>query len=422
MCLRANPNTAAAEPEGSAVKGKISIPEEIVRDAAYASFGASMYHAMKGRVFPVSSKVKGKGPFYIEVDWEKMRGNNIDSFPYTPLSYIDYGETKALLTVFNVSFMDGIDGDFNRYFNAVKDTPFLPKNERDKIMKYEPGIRAKSIFYLVAFPLKDVRLAYYPGENYYRGGTSPKLGKWAEGVSETVKNGADTSHCRVQDPAGLLAVFNGTFYRLDSGKAGCGFNHNVMFAPADGMATVAIYDDGSMKMGAYENLPEKEKISTFTQNRYAILENGKPAAGYYPKKFIKYTDNIIRSYLFMKGGEYAGYIWTTYMPQEIAAKTALNMGITDMMLLDIHSVINCAVAKSGEKLTYAAGDEFRKKSFTFVPTFKNIRRFYLALKASELVGRPIQDDAVYCLFDRSPNDIFAFFLKKPPEAGIKTGK
>ncbi len=390
-----------------------NVPQELIRDAAYATFGAGMYHAMKGREFPLSGNIKGKDLFYIKIDWKKMTEENREKFPYTDTAEIDYGKTKALVKVFNAAYAEGMDAEFDSYFNYIKATENLPEKQRQKIADKEDEIRERSIFYLAAFPQKGARLAYYPGQNYYRGGTSPRLGKWAEGVTQTVRDGSDTRHCKLQDSTGLLAIVNGTFYRQDAGSAGYGFDHGVMFPPQDGMATVAIYDDGAVKMGEYGNLPEKEKINTFAQNRYMILEKGKAGTGLAPKKFIKFTDNIIRSYLFLKGGDYIGYIWTTYMPQEAAAKLASDMGITDMMVLDLHSVINCVMAKPAKEHVYSSGNDFRKKSFNFVPSFRDMKLYYAAMKASEFAGRPIQDDAVYCLFSGTPNDLFALFLKDP---------
>lgn len=387
---------------------------QMVKDKAYSAFGARMYHSLRGKKYPVSAGI-ADDPFYISVDWDRMEAENTEKFPYTRTSSINYNGVTAVVQVFNAAYVDAIDPVYDVYFEKGN-LKGLSKKQLRKIYAGERETRKRSMVHILAFPSEDAQLVYYPGKNFYRGGTQPRLGKWDKNAPKDVKSGRVDAHERLQDTSGLLALFNGVFYREDDPTAGQAFGYDVRFKPGEDKATAAIYNDGTFVIKKYSDLKDKEYIHSMIQCRDMILQNGKPMEDAKPDRFHTYGDNVVRSYIFKKGKRYFGYMWTTYMPQEVAARIAMRMGITDMMLLDIHSVINCAVAKPGKEGGKKDMDLFRKNSFNFVPSFSETQAYYGALKASEALGRPIQEDLVYAAFKGSANDFFAVFAKDSPEA------
>ena len=387
---------------------------QMVKDKAYSAFGARMYHSLRGKKYPASSVVSDD-PFYISADWDRMEAENQEKFPYTRASEVYYRGVTAVVKVFNAAYVDAIDPVYDLYFEKGN-IKGLSKKQLKRINSGENDMRRRAIVHLIAFPSDKAQIVYYPGINFYRGGSQPRLGKWDKDVPADIKSGKSDAHDRLQATAGLLALFNGVFYREDDPTAGQSYGYDVRYKPGNGKATAAIYNDGTFVIRKYSDLKDTGYIHSFIQCRDMILQNGRLMEDAKPDHFHTYGDNVVRSYLFKKGRRYFGYMWTTYMPQEVAARIAMRMGITDMMLLDIHSVINCAVVRSNMEEQLKSLDDFRKHTFNFVPSFSDTQSYYGALKASEALGRPIQEDLVYSAVKGSPNDFFAVYRKGSPEA------
>jgi hypothetical protein len=265
---------------------------------------------------------------------------------------------------------------------------------------------------------------YYPGERQFHGGNSTNH-PWLPDTPEPIRQGRQSDFKRIQDAEGLLAIFNGTFMKKDNFSlyrnnrckyGGFGFDFRTMMEPEPGMATAAIYEDGEVRLGAYANLPEKDGIRMFVQNKYMVLENGKYGRDASPPHFTRYADMIARSYLFKHKNGMVGYMWTMYLPPQIAAKLAKDMGIRDMMILDIHSTIGCLVSIPGRKHVFSSHDEFRKGSFNFVPVFEDQSGVTRSLMTvSKVIQRRIQPDFRREAFQGGEEGYFAVFLDGSPE-------
>jgi len=100
-----------------------------------------------------------------------------------------------------------------------------------------------------------------------------------------------------------------------------------------------------------------------------VIEKGKPAKDADPNAFFEFHDNIARAYLFTDKYGRIGYLWTLYTPPNVLVPLALQMGIRDMMLLDIHSPISCSMADPKGPLVFDSFRDYMKRSFDLVPNF-----------------------------------------------------
>jgi hypothetical protein len=223
-------------------------------------------------------------------------------------------------------------------------------------------------------------------------------------------------------------LINGTFDKKDNfvkwhekdGSVRCGgfgydFKEHLKAQPE--MATVAIYEDGEVRIGTYSNLPEKEKIRTFVQNKFMVLENGLLAKDSNPNSFCNYNDNIARSYLFKDKEGRIGYIWTMYTPANVLAPIAQKMNVTDMMLLDIHAPVSNYVSNNDSELKYKNYKDYMGRSYDFVPSFfKKTDIAYSATLISKVLNSRIQTHYPFEAFKYGHEDYFALFLNGTPEA------
>jgi hypothetical protein len=114
---------------------------------------------------------------------------------------------------------------------------------------------------IVAFDLEKIRL------HFVLGNAEP----YAPGVA---KNG--TGKIPVQDlvPGRLLAAFNGGF-KYQHGNFGAMVDGFVSAPPQDGLATLAIYQDGTLRMGVWgrDIIPSSDMVA-FRQNGALVIQNG----------------------------------------------------------------------------------------------------------------------------------------------------
>ena len=183
------------------------------------------------------------------------------------------------------------------------------------------------------------------------------------------------------------------------------------------MATCAIYEDGHMALGTYWKLEDKRKIRTCVQNRFMVLENGKPGPDEFPNAFCSFYDDVARSYLFTDKHHRFGVIWTLYTPPCVLAAVCREMGIRNMMLLDIHSPIAASFSEPAGPYQYKSYKDYMNRSFDLVPDFFRLDAIRSSLTwISRAINSGIQTNYPAEAFRNGDAGYFAVFLKGSPEA------
>lgn len=78
----------------------------------------------------------------------------------------------------------------------------------------------------------------------------------------------------VRSSDALLAAFNGGF-KAANGHYGMAVDGTTLLPPQDGLATLAIYRDGSVRMGVWgQDITASPDLVTFRQNCPLLLDNG----------------------------------------------------------------------------------------------------------------------------------------------------
>jgi hypothetical protein len=397
-----------------------------VRDAAYMASGSGFYHAMMGKIFPFANGRTSSGPFALPVDWRTAASDNPDRLPLQGWTVLDYGGVQAEVAVFAARHVQGIGPLFDAYFRSVASCDHLSVRQRRKIAGNARTIRSRSTVFIASFDEATARLVYYPGQILFRGGGDRKLGRWLRNVPEDIRSGKRTDWMRIGSSKGLMAVFNGTFDRSDNegewlgdrfARGGFGFDFRRYYRISPEMGTVAVYEDGSLEIASFKNLPEHDRIRWFTQNCFMVVEDGKPARDARSRKFVRFHDNFARAYIFRDGRGHFGYLWTMYLPQDVTADLALRLGIRDLILTDIHSTISCTLSDPSRPLDYADERDYEGKSIDFVPVFSEYSGIFKPIVGlSRLMKKNIQSPYVYEAFNGAWDDFFAVFRKGSPEA------
>jgi hypothetical protein len=252
--------------------------------------------------------------------------------------------------------------------------------------------------------------------------------KWLPAALEDEKRFKKTDYALVQDTRGLLAVLNGTFDREDNfvwwnndaakrRYAGLRFDGRVFLPPQPEMATFALYQGGRVALGTYRNLPDKEKISTLVQNRFMVMEDGVKGKDEFPDAFCGFYDLIARSYLFTDKHHRIGLIWTLYTPPSVLVPLAREMGIDNLMLLDIHSPVAATLSNPEGPYQYTGFRDYMKRSFDLIPNFFRLYPLRSALVwLSRAIQSRIQTHYIQEAFRNGDEDYFALFLRGSPEA------
>ena len=417
---------AAAAPLPEAAPESANPAPSWVRARAYAAAGIGFYRCLQGVRFPSSGPLAAAKPFDFDIDWERQAAGNTDRLPYTPWSTLDWGQgPAAVYTAFNVKYLRGSGDWFNQYFGGIGRLKYLTPAEIRKIRENETDIRGHSIVFFLGFYPEKAQLVYYPGDLSFHGGES--IGDpWLAATPDDIREGRRTDHKVIQYPEGLLAIMNGTFIKHDNfslfrnddcGFGGFGFDFRPVMVPERGMATAALYEDGSLKLGTFRNLPRRDRIRMFVQNKYMVLENGEYGRDASPPHFARYDDMIARSYLFVHSDGFFGYLWTMNLPPQVAAVLARTMRIRDMMILDIHSPISCQVARPGRLVACRSADEFKARSFNFVPVFEDESAVLKGLVAvSRVLRKGVQFDYRREAFGWGRQGYFAVFQECAPES------
>jgi len=408
-------------------------PEEAVagspgwlRDKAYAAAGEGFIRCLKGARFPSSGPLGGPEPFLLDIDWKRQADENLDAFPYCGWSALDYGSgTVGAYTIFNLKYLAGTTEWFDYYFSKIPTMKYLKDPERRKIMDNESEIRNKSLVFFLAFRSERVRFVFYPGDRLFHGGLSTR-NPWLSSAPDAIREGRRTDHKLIQSGNGLVAIMNGTFLREDNFSlftnnecrfGGFGFDFRPMEEPEPGMGTVAIYGDGALRLGSWRNLPDRDNIRIFVQNKYMVLEDGRYGRDASPPHFTRFDDMIARSYLFRHSDGWTGYMWTMNTPPQVAARLARDMRVRDMIILDIHSTIGCQVSVPGAPPACTSHEDFRSRSFNFVPLFDDATPLMRsAMAVARAIRKRIQPDYRLQAFRYGEESYFAVFLEGSPEA------
>lgn len=413
------------EPEGKQVSS--------VREFAYGKSGEWLYQSLSKLHWP-STRPLGHDErlFPLAVDWCKQAKENTGGFPYLFPSSAVYSATPApvtaLFTCFAVKYHDHAGTLFDSYFQAVETSPYLHPKAKKLIHQQADLMRDRAIVFYSSFDGDRVQLVYYPGKIRFKGGVRRHLEKWLPGVREEEKSLAKSDYALIQDTTGLLALFNNVFdesdnfvwWNQDAKKrryGGLGFEDRVFLPPQDEMATLAFYEGGRMEIGTYANLPHPEKIRTFIQNRFMVIEKGRPGKDEFPDAFCGFYDNIARSYLFRDKQGRVGYLWTLYTPPSVLVPLALEMGVEDMMLLDIHSPVAATVSDPKGPYHYSDFRDFMRRSFDLVPNFFRLYPLRSSIVwLSKALSSGIQNHYILEAFQNGDEGYFGLFLQGSPEA------
>lgn len=419
-------------PSQALAQGPTQKEVPVIRQFAYGRSGEWLYKGLRNLRLPKARSVgPSEFPFDLAVDWKGQFESNGKAFPFLGLWRTDYsdgeGKASALFAAFRSKYHEDGPVLFDAYFKWVLGSKRFTDAQKREIRRNDFTMRERSLIFGLSYEVSKVQWAYYPGKIMFMGGDREHMGTWLPNVHWRVRQGIRTSHALIQDPRGLLALMNGTFDKSDNFvkwdpkgpmRYG-GFRHEfiTMMRPQASMATFALYGDGHVELGTYRDLPSKESIRTFVQNRFMVLENGKLAKDSDPDAFFSFHDNIARSYLFTDGSGHIGYLWSLYTPVQVLAPIALKMGIRDLMLLDIHSPLSCSVADPAGPLKFSGWKDYMERSFDLVPNFFRLSTLQASLAwISEALDSRIQTHYPQEAFKLGTEDYFAVFLRNAPEA------
>jgi hypothetical protein len=403
-----------------------------VRQFAYEKSGDWLYEALQKIRLPQTRTLSEKQrPFQMTVDWKKQAAENTEKFPLFDVSALDYTDhartVTAYITGFQTKYYDKGARLFDSYFANSAKSNYLTEKQKKLILKNESLMRDRSMVFYLSYDLKDVQFIYYPGKIRFKGGARSNMTEWLPGTPAEIKNGARTDYALIQDSTGLIGLLNGTFDKIDNfvkwnekgpmRYGGFGYDFNILMEPQPEMATFAMYENGKLAIRTYQNLKNKIYIRTFIQNRFMVIENGKLANDSNPNAFCSYQDNIARSYLFMDKKGKIGYLWTMYTPASVLASIALDMGVQNMMLLDIHAPVSCSIADPAEPLQYDSYRTYMARSFDLVPNFFRLSPLKASLTwISKALDSRIQTHYSMEAFKGGTEAYFAIFLKDSPES------
>ncbi len=147
-----------------------------------------------------------------------------------------------------------------------------------------------------------------------------------------------------QRSGALLAAFNGGF-KAANGAFGMGVGKTVLLPPTDGLATLAIYRDGSVRLGAWgSDITASPDLVAWRQNCPLLLDGGLPtgAADHEdPKLWGKTVHNVVATWRSGLGlsadGRYLIYAAGDGLTISSLANALASGGASRAMQLDINS-------------------------------------------------------------------------------------
>ncbi len=404
-----------------------------LRQFAYGKSGEWLYESLQTIHLPKTRPLRlTERRFTLPVDWNLQTRENKEGFPFSSLRAVDYSlnskSATAYLAGFKTKYYSNAGNLFDQYENRLKISKHLTSGQKKIILEQDDQMRDRSMVFYLAFKRTQVQFVYYPGKIQFKGGDRDHMEKWLTDVPEDIRKGVRKDYALIQDSHGLLSIFNGTFESIDNfvkwnepGGArrygGLGYDFTTLKEPQDEMATFALYKKGRVALGTYKNLPQKEEIRTFVQNRFMVIENGKLAKDADPDAFCEFHDNIARSYLFTDKYNRIGYIWTMYTPANVLAPIALKMGIENMMLLDIHAPVSCSIADPAGPLVFSTWRDYMNRSIDLVPNFFKLSPMKSSITwLSTALQSRIQSHYSKEAFELGSESYFGVFLRGSPEA------
>lgn len=185
---------------------------------------------------------------------------------------------------------------------------------------------------LVRIDLQHARLDMLPGTS------EPKIGK-----AMVKYTGAGVIPGAVQQGGNLLAAFSGGFKGMH-GSYGMTVNNTVILPPLDGMGTVAIYKDGSVRIGAWgRDIVNSPDLVSYRQNCPLLVDADSVSAAVNnaDRKLWGYTidnlDTTWRSGLgITQDGRYLIYGVGNSLTVESLANAMQSAGAYTAMQLDIN--------------------------------------------------------------------------------------
>lgn len=408
-------------------------PVSSIREYAYGKSGEWLYESLSKIHWPKTRTLtREERPFQISVDWKKQAAENKEGFPFIYPSAVDYTANSptasVIVTGYRIKYHSREKLLFDDYFKRIAACPFLNNKAKELMAQQSEMMRDKAMVFYTAFDLSQVQCVYYPGKIEFKGGDRRHMSKWLPAALEEEKRFKKTDFALVQDPQGLLAILNGTFDREDNfvwwnqdasrrRYAGFQFDGRVFLEPQPEMATFALYEGGGVTLGSYQNLPAKEKIRTLVQNRFMVMENGTKGKDEFPDAFCGFYDNIARSYLFTDKHHRLGFLWTLYTPPAVLFPLAKEMGIENLMLLDIHSPVAATLSNPEGPYRYSGFRDYMKRSFDLIPNFFRLYPLKSTIVwLSRAIQSGIQTHYILETFRNGDEDYFALFLKGSPEA------
>ncbi len=403
-----------------------------VRTFAYGKSGEWLYEGLQTILLPKTRvPSSAERTFELPVDWLKKIIESKEWFPELDFSAVDYknhsSKATAYLACFPTKYYEGSEDLFSDYFDVVEDSNYISLSQKQTLRENASLMRERSMVFYLAYDQSKVQFVYYPGKIQFRGGARDSIKEWLPATPEEFKIGARTDHALIQNSRGLIGLFNGVFDKTDNfvrwndnGEmryAGFGYEFTTMMEPQPEMATFALYENGRIAIGSYRKLPGKESIRTFVQNRFMVIENGELARDSDPNAYCSFSDNIARAYLFTDVNGRIGYLWSLYTPVNVLAPIALEMGIKNMMLLDIHSAVSCSIVDPAGPFYFRSAKDYLKHSYDLVPNFFRLSPLKSSLTwISTALNSRIQTHYPMEAFKFGAEDYFAVFLKDAPEA------
>jgi hypothetical protein len=148
-----------------------------------------------------------------------------------------------------------------------------------------------------------------------------------------------------------------------------------------------------------------------------VMENGEKGKDEFPDAFCGFYDNIARSYLFTDKRRRIGLIWALYTPPSVLVPLAKELGIDNLMLLDIHSPVATTFSNPEGPYYYSGFRDYMKRSFDLIPNFFRLYPLRSTIVwLSRALQSGIQTHYVLEAFKNGDEDYFALFLKGSPEA------
>lgn len=146
-----------------------------------------------------------------------------------------------------------------------------------------------------------------------------------------------------KQPGKLLAAFNGGFI-FEHGNYGAMADGFYPIALRHGLATLAIYEDGTVRIGEWgSNLQEGENYTALRQNALPILHNGEINPKVYTGTWVEWGANLDYSTVTLRSGVGLGndnqvlyYFAGPSLSMPVLADAMAAAGVHNGMLLDIN--------------------------------------------------------------------------------------